>query len=68
LIVFDRRAYETQHEFLKNESTDEYLVFKWKPSVDGEFPNGVIMDMKIRLPYFGTSYYRFDMTPSEEFY
>ena len=64
-MLFHRQSYRTQYEFSINESTDEYLVFKWKPNVDEEFPNGVMMNMKIRLPYFGTSFYRFNMTPSE---
>jgi hypothetical protein len=41
-------------------------VFKWIPTVDGEFPNGMLMNMYIRLPYFSPLFYRFDMTPSEK--
>jgi len=50
---------------LKNESNNESLVFKWIPTVDGEFPNGIIMNMSIKLPYFTPLDYRFDMDPSE---
>ena len=52
-------------EFLKNESTNEYLTFKWRPMIDGIFPKGVLMDMQATLPYFGTSRYRFEMNPGE---
>ncbi len=60
-------AYLSRVEFLRNESTNEYLVFKWKPTIDGEFPNGVRMHMKAMLPYFDLSSYYFDMTPGESF-
>jgi hypothetical protein len=50
-------------EFLKSESTNEYLVFKWKPRIDGEFPDGVRMHMTAILSHFGNSSYYFDMTP-----
>jgi hypothetical protein len=59
----DRAAYIQPHEFLKNESTNEYLIFKWKPTVEGEFPNGVRMNMTAMLQHFDPSYYYFDMTP-----
>ncbi len=64
-FLFNRQAYSTYHEFLKNESNNESLVFKWIPTVDGEFPNGIIMNMSIKLPYFTPLYYRFDINPSE---
>ncbi|UJR21630.1 hypothetical protein I4U23_024707 [Adineta vaga] len=57
------RSYKEQYEFLKNESTNDYLVFRWEPTVNGQFPNDVKMNIKITLPFFGTSQYRFDMTP-----
>ncbi|CAF0852570.1 unnamed protein product [Adineta ricciae] len=60
----ETRAYKEDYEFLKNESTDNYLVFKLEPTVAGQFPAGVKMNVKITLPYFGTSQYRFDMTPT----
>ncbi len=62
----DRKAY-SRFEFLKNESTNEYLIFKWKPTTEGEFPNGVRMNMKAILPYFNESSYYFDMTPSKSY-
>jgi hypothetical protein len=64
-LLFGRDAYTQQYKFLTNESTDEYLVFQWRPTVDGQFPSGVLMNIKITLPFFGTMQYRFDMTPSE---
>ncbi len=63
----DRKAYSSRVEFLKNESTNEYLIFKWKPTIDGEFPNGVRMNMTAILPYFDVSSYYFDMTPGESY-
>ncbi len=65
MILFNRPAYRTNHEFLKNESTNEYLVFKWVPNVDGEFPDRILMNMSVNLPHFTPLYYIFDMTPSE---
>ncbi|UJR27550.1 hypothetical protein I4U23_008832 [Adineta vaga] len=59
----DRLAYRPRFEFLKNESTNENLTFRWQPTVDGEFPNGVRMHMKAMLPHFENSSYFFDMTP-----
>ncbi len=59
----DQRAYIGPPEFLENESTDEFLVYKWKPNVEGEFPDGVRMHMKQLLDYFEPSEYYFDMTP-----
>ncbi|CAM4811007.1 unnamed protein product [Rotaria magnacalcarata] len=59
----DHTAYISRVEFLKNESTSEYLAFKWKPTVDGEFPDRVRMHMEVVLPYFEPSSYYFDMTP-----
>ncbi len=44
---------------------NEYLVFKWKPNTDGEFPNDILMSMTIKLPYFKPLSYLFKMTPSE---
>ena len=52
-------------KFVKNESTNEYLVFQWKPMKNGEFPDGVRMHMKAILPYFDVSSYYFDMTPGK---
>jgi hypothetical protein len=43
------------------------VVFKWKPTIDGEFPNGVRMHMKAMLPHFDASSYYFDMTPGESY-
>lgn len=60
-------AYISRFEFLKNESTNEILAFKWKPTVDGEFPDRVRMHMKAALPHFNQSSYYFDMTPSKSF-
>ncbi|CAF4650162.1 unnamed protein product [Rotaria socialis] len=59
----DHTTYISRVEFLKNESTSEHLVFKWKPTVDGEFPDRVQMHMKAMLPHFDESSYYFDMTP-----
>ncbi|CAF4944463.1 unnamed protein product [Rotaria sp. Silwood1] len=59
----DNLAYITRFEFLKNESTNEYLTFKWRPTADGEFPDKVRMHMKAILPHFNVSSYNFDMTP-----
>lgn len=60
----DSPAYVSRFEFLKNESTNENLIFKWKPAVEGVFPNGIRMHMKAMLRYFDPSSYYFDMTPS----
>ncbi|CAF0721344.1 unnamed protein product [Adineta ricciae] len=60
----EARSYKEDYEFLKNESTNNYLVFRLEPMVEGQFPAGVKMNIKITLPYFGTSQYRFDMTPT----
>ncbi|CAF0803811.1 unnamed protein product [Adineta ricciae] len=59
----DRLAYRPRFEFLKNESTKDNLTFKWQPTIDGEFPNGVRMHMKAFLPHIEDSSYYFDMTP-----
>ena len=58
-------AYRHPHEFLNNESTKEVLVFKFRPTVDGEFPNYLRMNMTQMLRYFEPSWYIFDMTPSK---
>ena len=57
-------VYNPRFEFCRNESTENLLIFKWKPMVDGEFPNGLRMRMKVSGSYFNTSVYQFDMTPS----
>ncbi|CAF2574445.1 unnamed protein product [Rotaria sp. Silwood2] len=59
----DNLAYISRVEFLKNESTNEYLTFKWRPTADGVFPNRVRMHIKAILPHFDVSSYYFDMTP-----
>jgi hypothetical protein len=59
----DRTAYIPRYEFLKNESTNEYLVFKWRPTVDGVFPKGVWMHMWQLLDHFKPSKYDFEIIP-----
>ncbi|CAF3724536.1 unnamed protein product [Rotaria sordida] len=59
----DNLAYVSRVEFLEQESTNEYLTFKWRPITDGKFPPRVQMHMKAMLPYFNVSSYYFDMTP-----
>ncbi|CAF1123734.1 unnamed protein product [Rotaria sordida] len=59
----DNLAYVSRVEFLEQESTNEYLTFKWRPITDGKFPPRVRMHMKAMLPYFNVSSYYFDMTP-----
>jgi hypothetical protein len=61
----EKNVYHTDFEFVKNESTDELLVFKWEPIIKGQFPNGLKMRMKAILPYFDDSTYYFDMTPGK---
>ena len=61
----DAPAFKPKFEFLKNESTQGVLVFKWKPTVEGQFPPGVRMRLRVVLPHFNDSIYIFDMTPSK---
>lgn len=35
------------------------------PTIDGQFPDGVRMNLTIEIPYFSRVVHRFDMTPSE---
>lgn len=58
-------AYKQPPEFLMNESTNEVLAFKFRPTTDGEFPNHLRMNMTQMLRYFEPSWYIFDMTPSK---
>jgi hypothetical protein len=67
LFSFDPPAYIQPFEFLKNESTNQYLVIKWRPTIEGKFPNGVLMNMTQMLPHFDVSSYIFDMTPGETY-
>ncbi len=62
----DRTAYIPRYEFLENESTNEYLVFKWRPSVDGVFPKGVWMHMWQLLDHFKPSEYVFEIIPGKK--
>lgn len=50
---------------MKNESLKDDLVFNWIPMFDKQFPDGVVMNMSIHIPYFSSIIYRFDMSPSE---
>ncbi len=59
----DRRAYIRPPEFVEHESRYEIIVYKWKSTVEGEFPNGIRMHMKQLLDYFEPSEHYFDMTP-----
>ncbi len=61
----DHLAYIPHVEFLQDESTNEHLIFKFKPMIDGEFPNGVRMLINATLRHFDPAPYYFDMTPGE---
>ena len=65
IIVFPRRAYNSEYVFLKKESINRDLLFNWMPKINGHFPDGVVMNMNIQLPYFRSITYRFNMSPSE---
>lgn len=67
MIVINRQAYSSQGEFLKNESVNDDLVFKWIPTVDGQFPDGVRMNMSVKLQHFSPLLYRFNMTPGKKY-
>ena len=67
LISDEPMAYRSPFQFLKNESTDEYLAFRWQPTVDGRFPPGIRMNMTATIPQSPASTYTFDMTPSKSY-
>lgn len=51
---------------MKQESTDEFLVFIGKPNdQENQFPNDVRMEMKVMLKDFDEPSYVFNMTPSK---
>jgi hypothetical protein len=66
LIVFNRQAYSFDYEFLENESMNDDLVFKWIPNVDGQFPDGVLMNMSVKSQHFRNLSCHFNMTPGEK--
>jgi len=58
------QAYKSRFDFLKNESTNETLVFILRPMTEGVFPNKISMVLEQKLEHFTPTNYTFNISPS----